>query len=50
MTLFAMIIATIPPPDMGNVLLFRIKVIGGAFGFVLFGGLIYRRARVRAAK
>jgi amino acid transporter len=50
MTLFAMIIATIPPPDMGNVLLFRIKVIGGAFGFVLFGGLIYRWARVRAAK
>ncbi|HZR78510.1 MAG TPA: APC family permease [Chthoniobacterales bacterium] len=45
-TLFAMIIATIPPPDMGgSALVFRIKVIGGAFGFILIGGLIYARAR-----
>jgi amino acid transporter len=44
-TLFAMIIATIPPPDMGDSLLFRLKVIGGAFGFILIGGLIYWRAR-----
>jgi amino acid transporter len=44
-TLFAMIIATIPPPEMGNVLLFRIKVIGGALGFILIGGLIYWRRR-----
>jgi hypothetical protein len=25
-----------------------VKVIGGAFGFILIGGLIYRWARVRA--
>ncbi len=40
-TLFAMIIATIPPPDMGDALLFRFKVIGGALGFILIGGSIY---------
>src|SRR5438874_8650096 len=49
-TLFAMIIATIPPPDMGDALLFRLKVIGGAFGFILIGGLIYWRARLRTPK
>lgn len=46
-TLFAMIIATIPPPNMGDPLLFRLKVIGGALGFVLIGGLIYWRARLK---
>jgi amino acid transporter len=46
-TLFAMVIATIPPPDMGNSLLFRLKVIGGALGFILAGGLIYWRARLK---
>src|ERR1041385_2927635 len=40
-TSFAMIIATIPPPDTGNSLLFRLKVIGGALGFILIGELIY---------
>jgi len=49
-TLFAMIIATIPPPDMGNSLLFRLKVIGGAFGFVVIGGLIYWYARLRTRR
>ena len=49
-TVFAMIIATIPPPDMKNALLFRLKVIGGALGFVLIGGLIYWRARLRTPK
>lgn len=44
-TLFAMIIATIPPPDIGSALLFRLKVVGGALGFVVIGGLIYWRAR-----
>jgi len=42
-TLFAMIIATIPPPDTADSLLFRLKVIGGALGFILMGGLIYWR-------
>jgi amino acid transporter len=46
-TLFAMIVATIPPPDMGNALLFRLKVIGGALGFVVIGGLIYWRAKAK---
>jgi hypothetical protein len=46
-TLFAMIIATIPPPDMANATAFRLKVIGGALGFVLIGGLIYWRARFK---
>src|SRR2546423_5303542 len=46
-TLFAMIVAMIPPPDMGNSLLFRLKVIGGALGFILVGGLIYWCARLK---
>jgi glutamate:GABA antiporter len=46
-TLFAMIIATIPPPDVGDSLLFRLKVIGGALGFILIGGLIYWRGRLK---
>src|SRR5215469_8732732 len=45
-TLFAMIIATIPPPDTADSLLFRLKVIGGALGFILIGGLIYWRRRL----
>jgi len=49
-TLFAMIIATIPPPDMGNPLAFRLKVIGGAFGFIVIGGLIYWRARFKRSE
>jgi amino acid transporter len=46
-TLFAMIIATIPPPDIASPLLFRLKVIGGALGFVVIGGLIYWRAKLK---
>lgn len=49
-TLFAMVIATIPPPDMGNPLLFRLKVIGGALGFIVIGGLIYWRARFKRSE
>jgi len=44
-TLFAMIVATIPPPGIGDSLLFRLKVIRGTLGFTLIGGLIYWRAR-----
>jgi len=44
-TLFAMVVATIPPEGTPDPLLFRVKVIGGALGFVLCGGLIYWRAR-----
>ena len=46
-TSLAMIIATIPPPDMENSLLFRLKVIGGALGFILIGGVIYGCARLK---
>ncbi|MGE0127477.1 MAG: APC family permease [Blastocatellales bacterium] len=47
-TLFAMIIATIPPPDMADPFLFRLKVIGGALGFILIGGMIYWIAKARS--
>jgi glutamate:GABA antiporter len=46
-TLFAMVVATIPPPDTENPLLFRLKVIGGAAAFVLAGGVIYWVAKSR---
>ena len=46
-TLFAMIIATIPPPDVENGLVFRLKVIGGALGFIVVGGMIYWHARLK---
>ncbi|HEV2859870.1 MAG TPA: APC family permease [Pyrinomonadaceae bacterium] len=44
-TLFAMVVATIPPPDTEFPWIFRVKVIGGAFSFVLLGGVIYWRAK-----
>jgi glutamate:GABA antiporter len=44
-TLFAMIVTMIPPPGTENPWAFRAKVIGGAAGFVLLGGVIYWRAR-----
>lgn len=46
-TVFAMIVATIPPPGTDAPLLFRLKVIGGALGFIALGGVIYRRAQHR---
>jgi amino acid transporter len=45
LTLFAMLIATIPPPDTTDPWLFRLKVIGGAALFVAMGGLVYWRGR-----
>lgn len=47
-TLFAMIVATIPPPDNTNPMLFRLKVIGGALGFILIGGVIYWTAKAKS--
>jgi hypothetical protein len=35
---------------MGDALLFRLKVIGGAFGFILIGGLIYWFARLTSLR
>ena len=43
-TLFAMGVAMVPPADETSPLLFEIKVVGGALGFVLLGGLVYWRA------
>jgi amino acid transporter len=45
LTLFAMIVATIPPTDTVDRWLFRVKVIGGAALFVLIGGVVYWRGR-----
>jgi amino acid transporter len=45
LTLFAMIVATIPPAASANPWLFRAKVIGGAAGFILIGGFIYWLAK-----
>jgi glutamate:GABA antiporter len=45
LTLFAMVIATVPPADTVEPWLFRLKVIGGAGFCVLLGGLIYWRGR-----
>ena len=45
LTLFAMVIATIPPPDTAEPWLFRTKVIGGAGLFVLMGAAVYWRGR-----
>jgi amino acid transporter len=45
LTLFAMVIATVPPSGTTDPGLFRLKVIGGAALFVLIGGLIYWRGR-----
>ena len=46
-TLFAMIVAMIPPPDDAAPLLFELKVVGGALGFILLGGAVYLRASRR---
>ena len=45
LTVFAMVIATVPPSDTAEPWLFRLKVIGGAGFFVVLGGLIYLRGR-----
>jgi len=46
-TLFAMIVAAIPPGDAPNRFVFGAKVIGGAAAFVVLGGVIYWRSRGR---
>lgn len=49
-TIFAMIVAMIPPPNTAEPWLFRLKVVGGGLGFILLGELIYWRARREAWK
>ena len=46
-TLFAMAVAMIPPPDDASPVLFELKVVGGALGFIALGGLVYWRASRR---
>ena len=48
MTLFAMILACIPPGDTADPWVFRAKVIGGATAFIALGGVLYWRARTKA--
>ena len=45
LTLFAMFIATVPPAGTEEPWMFRLKVIGGAAGFVLLGGVLFLRGR-----
>ncbi len=45
LTLFAMLIATVPPSGTSDPWIFRLKVIGGAASCVARGGLIYWRGR-----
>jgi glutamate:GABA antiporter len=44
-TVFAMIVASIPPADAPSRFAFGAKVVGGAAAFVALGGAIYWRAR-----
>ena len=46
-TLFAMGVAIVPPADELRPMLFETKVVGGAFAFILLGGIIYWRAHAR---
>jgi amino acid transporter len=43
-TLFAMVIATIPPSGAEHKVLFFVKVVGGAAFFIGIGGFLYWRA------
>ncbi len=46
-TVFAMIVASIPPGDAPNRFAFGVKVIGGAAAFVALGAVIYWRASIK---
>jgi len=49
-TVFAMVIATIPPSGTANPLLFFVKVVGGAAAFIGAGGWLYLRRRSTTAR
>jgi amino acid transporter len=51
-TVFAMVVAMVPPDGETNPLLFESKVVGGALGFIVLGGIVYWRAHrgARAAQ
>jgi hypothetical protein len=44
-TLFAMGVAMVPPGGETNPWLFEAKVVGGALGFVVLGGVVYWKRR-----
>ena len=44
-TLFAMVVAMIPPPDTSDIWLYEAKVAGGSLFLVLIGLIIYWRAK-----
>ena len=44
-TLFAMVVAMVPPGGETNPMLFEAKVVGGAMGFLVLGGIVYLRAQ-----
>ncbi len=48
-TLFAMVIATIPPSGTAHPMLFFVKVLGGATLFIGSGGVLYWRAHRKRA-
>jgi glutamate:GABA antiporter len=49
-TMFAMVIATIPPSGTEHRTLFFVKVVGGAAMFIAFGGVLYWRAQRRLSR
>ena len=49
-TLFAMGVAMVPPADDTSALLFELKVVGGALGFILIGAAVYWRAHRSAPR
>jgi amino acid transporter len=50
LTLFAMGVAMVPPSGTESVWLFELKVVGGASAFMVLGGILYWRARLRRAR
>ncbi|MEP6573352.1 MAG: APC family permease [Gemmatimonadota bacterium] len=48
LTLFAMIVACVPPGGSEGALVFELKVVGGALAFVVLGGIIYWRGQRRS--
>ena len=47
LTLLAMGVAVVPPSDTPSVLLFELKVVGGALGFVVIGLALYWKGKRR---
>jgi hypothetical protein len=44
-TLFAMVVAMIPPPGTADIWLHEAKLGGGSLLLILLGGFVYRRSR-----